>query len=603
MLRACVLDFEGSWDVHLSLVEFSYNNSYHSSVKCAPFEALYGRKCRSPIMWAEVREGDYVLLKVSPWKCVVRFGKKEKLAPRFVRPFEIIEKVGLVSYRLDLHGELNGVHDTFHVSNLKKCLVDPTLQVPLDEIQIDANLNFMEEPVEILEREFKKLKRVELPASRSCADVVAFACDLSLLWNQLLEVRVMQKSQENGQNRINTDTGTNMRYKSWRSGCVLWGGMVGEWGLLGLKGGCVGGLGWVREGGGGRQLRFGSWIVERGCVGFLPGFDGLSADPVGDGWRDLLCCGGCLRCCAGVWKWGVSFSGSGLVWGLGRVWDRSVGGVVEVEGDEVVVGGAGVAVVGKWTVGERGVWSLMWGEWLKLGVYSNFHAFVLTEYGDRIPLNMDVLVTGMFLSNGHLCSEDSLVSAKSWIGFVDVQGQSDSGRKVATISSTKAAIVCLLSLAIVLKSLDESQQLTDMALVQIKFPFQNWRDLPRDIPLDSVVVLRYEKRSKCENKGKVPTKMELVLEQTQQGTSYEVLVSAEGVEELKRKVKIKGEKKEALLTLRQKPEHQSDTQVITVKMEILLEPTSNKLLVDPYGFEGYLKMEVKVPDSNCLKDS
>ncbi|GKB89441.1 hypothetical protein Tco_0961713 [Tanacetum coccineum] len=116
--------------------------------------------------------------------------------------------------------------------------------------------------------------------------------------------------------------------------------------------------------------------------------------------------------------------------------------------------------------------------------------------------------------------------------------------------------------------------------------YQNRRDLPRDIPLDSVVVLRYEKRSKSENKGKVPTEMELVLEQTQQGTSYEVSVSAEGFEELKRKVKIKGEKKEALLILRQKPEHQSDTQVITVKMEILLEPTSNKLMVNfiPYGF-------------------
>ncbi|GJT48284.1 hypothetical protein Tco_0974441 [Tanacetum coccineum] len=83
--------------------------------------------------------------------------------------------------------------------------------------------------------------------------------------------------------------------------------------------------------------------------------------------------------------------------------------------------------------------------------------------------------------------------------------------------------------------------------------YQNRRDLPRDIPLDSVVVLRYEKRIKSENKGKVPTEMELVLEQTQQGTSYEVSISAEGVEELKRKVKIKGEKKEALLTLRQKP--------------------------------------------------
>ncbi|GJV69558.1 hypothetical protein Tco_1485067 [Tanacetum coccineum] len=80
------------------------------------------------------------------------------LVPRFVGPFQIIEKVGPVAYRLDLPEELDGVHDTFHVSNLKKCLADPTLQVPLDEIQVEARLNFVEEPVEILEREFKKLK-------------------------------------------------------------------------------------------------------------------------------------------------------------------------------------------------------------------------------------------------------------------------------------------------------------------------------------------------------------------------------------------------------------------------------------------------------------
>ncbi|GKE24015.1 putative reverse transcriptase domain-containing protein, partial [Tanacetum coccineum] len=197
-------DLRDSWDVHLSLVEFSYNNSYHSSVRCAPFEALYGRKYRSPIMWAKVGEGhligpelvqkttekisqikdrlkaarerqksyddkrrkplefsvgDYVLLKVSPRKGVVRFRKKRKLAPRFVRPFEIIEKVGPVAYRLDFLEELNGVHDTFHVLNLKKCLADPTLKVPLDEIRVDAKLNFVEEPVEILEKEFKKSKR------------------------------------------------------------------------------------------------------------------------------------------------------------------------------------------------------------------------------------------------------------------------------------------------------------------------------------------------------------------------------------------------------------------------------------------------------------
>nr|GEW97287.1 reverse transcriptase domain-containing protein [Tanacetum cinerariifolium] len=171
MLRACILDFGESWDVHLLLVEFLYNDSYHSSVRCAPFEALYGRKCRSPIMWAqksyvdkrrkplEFSVGDYFLLKVSHWKGVVRFGKKEKLAPRFVRPFEIVEKVGLVAYQLDLPEELNSVHDTFHMSNLKKCLADPTLQVPLDEIQVDAKLTFVEVPVEILEGEFNKLKR------------------------------------------------------------------------------------------------------------------------------------------------------------------------------------------------------------------------------------------------------------------------------------------------------------------------------------------------------------------------------------------------------------------------------------------------------------
>ncbi|GJZ98488.1 putative nucleotidyltransferase, ribonuclease H [Tanacetum coccineum] len=116
----------------------------------------YADKRRKPL---EFSAGEYVLLKVSPWKCVVRFGKKGKLAPRFIGPFEISERIGPVAYRLDLPEELNGVHDTFHVSNLKKCLADPTLQVPLDEIQVDANLNFMEEPVEILEREFKKFKQ------------------------------------------------------------------------------------------------------------------------------------------------------------------------------------------------------------------------------------------------------------------------------------------------------------------------------------------------------------------------------------------------------------------------------------------------------------
>ncbi|GJY83747.1 putative reverse transcriptase domain-containing protein [Tanacetum coccineum] len=120
----------------------------------------YADKRRKPL---EFNVGDQVLLKVSPWKGVIRFKKKGKLAPRFVRPFKITERIGPVAYRLRLPQELNDVHDTFHVSNHKKCLVDPTLHVPLEEIQVDAKLTFVEEPVEILEWEFKKLKRSRIP--------------------------------------------------------------------------------------------------------------------------------------------------------------------------------------------------------------------------------------------------------------------------------------------------------------------------------------------------------------------------------------------------------------------------------------------------------
>ncbi|GJW28723.1 putative reverse transcriptase domain-containing protein [Tanacetum coccineum] len=172
MLRACVMDFGGSWDTHLPLIEFSYNNSYHTSIKCAPFEALYGRKCRSPVIWTEVGESQLIGPEivqettekiVSSWKGVVRFGKKGKLAPRYVGPFEIVECIGPVAYRLKLPHELSCVHDTFHVSNLKKCLADSDVQVPLDEIEIDENLRFIEEPIEIVERDVKKLKRRKIP--------------------------------------------------------------------------------------------------------------------------------------------------------------------------------------------------------------------------------------------------------------------------------------------------------------------------------------------------------------------------------------------------------------------------------------------------------
>ncbi|KAJ0538417.1 putative nucleotidyltransferase, Ribonuclease H [Helianthus annuus] len=207
MLRACVIDFGGNWDNHLPLIEFSYNNSYHSSIEAAPFEALYGRKCRTPVCWEEIGEsqlsgpeivqettdkitqikerlktardrqksyadnrrkplefqiGDKVLLKVSPWKGVVRFGKKGKLSPRYVGPFPVIQRIGPVAYRLQLPEELAGVHDVFHVSNLKKCLLDESLVVPLQDIEVNKKLKFIEKPLQIEDRKVKFLKHKRL---------------------------------------------------------------------------------------------------------------------------------------------------------------------------------------------------------------------------------------------------------------------------------------------------------------------------------------------------------------------------------------------------------------------------------------------------------
>ncbi|GJX00677.1 putative reverse transcriptase domain-containing protein [Tanacetum coccineum] len=142
MLRACILDFRGR-----SVVPRFCGLRLRRLKAARDRQKSYADKRRKPL---EFSVGDYVLLKVSPWKGVVRFGKKGKLAPRFVGTFKIIKKVGPMAYRLDLPEEFNGVHDTFHVSNLKKCLTDPTLKVPLDEIQVDTKLNFVEEPMEIL---------------------------------------------------------------------------------------------------------------------------------------------------------------------------------------------------------------------------------------------------------------------------------------------------------------------------------------------------------------------------------------------------------------------------------------------------------------------
>ncbi|GKD74146.1 putative reverse transcriptase domain-containing protein [Tanacetum coccineum] len=160
MLRACVLDFGKGWVKHLPLVEFSYNNSYHTSIKAAPFKAFYADVRQKPL---EFQVGDKVMLKVSPWKGVIRFGKRGKLNPRYIGPFKIIAKVGTVAYRLELPEKLSRVHSTFHVSKLKKCMADEPLAIPLDEIQVDDKLNFIEEPVEVMDREVKRLKQSRIP--------------------------------------------------------------------------------------------------------------------------------------------------------------------------------------------------------------------------------------------------------------------------------------------------------------------------------------------------------------------------------------------------------------------------------------------------------
>ncbi|KAA3452486.1 DNA/RNA polymerases superfamily protein [Gossypium australe] len=206
MLRCCVLEFEGSWERYLPLVEFAYKNSYQSSIRMAPYEALYGRKCRTPLYWTELNEkqihgvdlvketeekvkvirdslkaasdqqksyadlkrkeiefkvGEKVFLKVSSWKKILRFGRKGKLSPRFIGPYEITDRIGSVAYRLALPVDLK-IHNVFHVSMLRRYRSDPSHVIPLAEIEIRPDMSYEEEPIKILAREVKQLRNKDI---------------------------------------------------------------------------------------------------------------------------------------------------------------------------------------------------------------------------------------------------------------------------------------------------------------------------------------------------------------------------------------------------------------------------------------------------------
>ncbi|GJY29063.1 putative reverse transcriptase domain-containing protein [Tanacetum coccineum] len=204
MLCACVLDFGKGWDRHLPLVEFSYNNSYHTSIKAAPFEELYGHKCRSLICWAEV--GDSQLTgpkiihettkKIVQIKSRIQAARDRQKSYTDIRqkPLEfqvgdkIIAKVRTIAYRLEILEQLNRVHSTFHVSNLKKCMTDETLAIPLDEIQIDDKLYFIKEPVEIMDHEVKHLKQCRIPIVKDGGPFILdwFATTTSSLRNSMV---------------------------------------------------------------------------------------------------------------------------------------------------------------------------------------------------------------------------------------------------------------------------------------------------------------------------------------------------------------------------------------------------------------------------------
>ena len=204
MLRACVIEFQDTWDKYIPLIEFAYNNQYHSSIGMAPYEALYGRKCRSPIYWdregseflegpdivqltvdkvdiiksklkavqdrqksyvdqhrtkMEFQIGEKVFLRVSLWKGIMRFGNKGKLSLRYIGPYEIIERVGPLAYKLALPPELARIHNVFHVSMLRRYRSDPSHVIKDSEVKIAENLSYIEEPESIVDRRVKQLRQ------------------------------------------------------------------------------------------------------------------------------------------------------------------------------------------------------------------------------------------------------------------------------------------------------------------------------------------------------------------------------------------------------------------------------------------------------------
>jgi hypothetical protein len=204
MLRVYVLQYDKNWDKCLSLAEFSYNNSYQASIKMAPFEALYGRRCRTPLSWSQTGERkifgpdlvieaedkvrtiqtnlkavqsrqksytdirrrplqfqvrDFVYLRVSPTRGIQRFRIKGKLAPRYIGPFEILEIYGPVAYRLQLSPQLTAIHDIFHVSQLRKCVKVPTEVIDSQTIEIEPNLTYTEHPNRVLDTKERSTRR------------------------------------------------------------------------------------------------------------------------------------------------------------------------------------------------------------------------------------------------------------------------------------------------------------------------------------------------------------------------------------------------------------------------------------------------------------